>query len=155
MICEKCGTFNNDEAAFCTTCGADMKAQAPVAPAQPNPYQSNPYQNPYQPQNPNPYQNPYQPQNPYGAPPVAPAQPGKGLAIAGMVLGIISLLCFPYITGVLAIIFGAVAKSKGCKSGMATAAVVLGAIGVGLWLIMLVACQSGTAAYMELLEEFM
>ena len=156
MICEKCGTFNNDEAAFCTTCGADLKSQAPVAPAQPNPYQSNPYQsNPYQ--NATPYQNnPYQPQNakPYGAPPVAPAQPGKGLAIAGMVLGIISLLCFPYITGVLAVIFGAVAKNKGCKSGMATAGIVCGIIGVALWLLMLLAC-SGTGLMSELMYELM
>ena len=150
MICQKCGSFNNDDSVFCTTCGADLKNQAPATPVQPAaPYQAQP-QAPYQAQ-------PYQPQ-PYQQPvtPAAPKQPGQGLAIAGMILGIISLLCFPYITGVLAIIFGAVAKSKGCKSGMATAAIVLGAIGVGLWLIMLVACQSiGADMYMELLEELM
>lgn len=72
----------------------------------------------------------------------APKTPGLGLAIASMVLGIISLLCFPYITGVLAVIFGAVAKNKGCKSGMATAGIVCGIIGVALWLLMLLACSA-------------
>ena len=147
MICEKCGTFNNDEAVFCTTCGADLKNQAPVAPAAPvqqPPYQQNSYQNPYQ-------------QNPYQSAPVAQeSMPGKGLAIAGMILGIISLLCFPYITGVLGIIFGAIAKSKGCTSGMATTAIVCGAIGVGLWLVMLVACTATDSYfYMDLLEDLM
>lgn len=163
MICEKCGTFNNDEAVFCTTCGADLKNQAPVAPAAPvqqPPYQQAPYQQaPYQ-QNPyqqNPYQqNPYQ-QNPYQSVPAAEeSMPGKGLAIAGMILGIVSLLCFPYITGVLGIIFGAIAKSKGCTSGMATTGIILGAIGLGLWLIMLVACTAtDTFFYMDLLEDLM
>ena len=153
MICQKCGSFNNDDSVFCTTCGADLKNQAPATPVQPAaPYQPQaPYQaQPYQPQ-------PYQPQ-PYQQPVNVPKpkQPGMGLAIAGMVLGIISLLCFPYITGVLGIIFGAVAKSKGCRSGMATAAIVTGAIGVGLWLVMLVACSGmGGDMYMELLEELM
>ena len=111
---------------FCDKCGAQIEAGstfcgtcgAPVAaPAQPT----------------------------YTAAPAAnTAMPGKGLAIAGMILGIISLLCFPYITGTLGIIFGGIAKSKGCTSGMATAGIVCGVIGVALWLLMLVACGGTT-----------
>ena len=107
---------------FCDKCGAQIEAGstfcgtcgAPVAaPAQPT----------------------------YTAAPAAnTAMPGKGLAIASMILGIISLLCFPAITGTLGIIFGGIAKSKGCTSGMATAGIVCGVIGVALWLLMLVAC---------------
>ena len=87
--------------------------------------------------------------------------PGKGLAIAGMILGIVSLalFCIPYvnwIAGILGIIFGAIAKSKGCTSGMATTGIILGAIGLGLWLIMLVACASSDAYYFaDLLEDLM
>jgi hypothetical protein len=84
----------------------------------------------------------------------APKTPGLGMAIASMVLGIISLLCFPYITGVLAVIFGAVAKNNGYKSGMATAGIVCGIIGVALWLLMLLAC-SGTGLMSELMYELM
>lgn len=67
---------------------------------------------------------------------------GKGFAIAGMVCGIVSFFCFGIILGVLAIIFGAVAKNKGYRGGMATAGIVLGAIGLALYLIMLIACGS-------------
>ena len=74
---------------------------------------------------------------------------GKGFAIAGMVCGIVSMLCFPIILGVLAIIFGAVAKNKGYRGGMATAGIVLGAVAIALWLIMLIACGS-MIPFMEL-----
>lgn len=83
---------------------------------------------------------PAQAQPTYTAPAADAAMPGKGLAIASMILGIVSLLCFPAITGTLGIILGGVAKSKGCTSGMATAGIVCGVIGVALWLLMLVAC---------------
>lgn len=133
MICNKCGAEINDNTTFCTSCGAQV---TPAAPAQP-------YQAEAQPQA--PYQAPYQAQ------PQAPAKtakPGNGLAIAGLILGIVSFLCFPAITGTLGIIFGAVAKSKGNTSGMATAGIVCGAIGVALWLIMLIAC-SGSAGLLS------
>lgn len=76
----------------------------------------------------------------------APAQPyynaqtvpGKGLAIASLVLGIISLFLFPIVTGTLGIILGVVAKNKGCSSGLATGGIVCGIIGVAFWLIMLI-----------------
>ena len=118
-FCNHCGTPLQEGSTFCTTCGAQATNTQPQAPVQPQPQAQ-----------------------PYGAPTEKAPEPGKGLAIAGMVLGIVSFLCFPYRTGVLGIIFGGVAKSKGCKSGMATAGIVCGAIGVGLWLLMLIAFGS-------------
>ena len=129
MVCKNCFAENNDGAAFCTNCGAPLEAQpqAPVAePAAPQ------YEAPQQ------YTAPVQ--QPYGynpAPTPAPnaPQPGKGFAIAGMVCGIVSFFCFGVILGILAIVFGGVAKSKGNRSGMATAGIVCGAVGLGLWLL--------------------
>lgn len=81
---------------------------------------------------------PFTAQPVYGAPPSS--TPGKGLAIASMVCGIVSFFCFGIILGVLAVIFGAVAKNKGYTGGMATAGIVLGVVGLGLYIVMLVAC---------------
>ena len=123
MFCDKCGAVLPEGSLFCTSCGA----QVTVAPAQP-----------------------VQPQQPTCVYPAAtPAIPGKGLAIASMVLGIVSFFCFPVITGILAVVFGAISKSKGCRSGMATAGIVCGIIGVALWLLMLIIFGS-VGAYAEL-----
>ena len=65
-------------------------------------------------------------------------QRGKGLAIAAMVCGIVSFFCFGVILGILAVIFGGVAKSKGYKGGMATAGIVLGIIGLALYVLTLI-----------------
>jgi hypothetical protein len=57
-------------------------------------------------------------------------QNGNGLAIAGLVCGLVGLLFFPIVLGPLALIFGGIGWSKanrGAKhKGMAIAAVVLG-----------------------------
>ncbi len=63
----------------------------------------------------------------------------KGLSIAAMVLGIVSvvLYCFVYISipcSILAIIFGFVGKNKGAK-GMAIAGIVLGIIALALYIL--------------------
>ncbi len=124
MICKNCGFDNNDQAQFCVSCGTPLEQ-----PVEPQNYQQPNYQQPtYQQQ---PYNNGY---NQYQQ----PAVPGKGFAIASMVLGIISFLCTPIITGLLGIIFGGVAKSKGYRGGMATAGIVCGVIGLALWLIMII-----------------
>ena len=73
-----------------------------------------------------------------GYTPVSTNQPGKGFAIAGMVCGIVSFFCFGFILGLLAIIFGAVAKNKGYQGGMATSGVVLGCIALALYVVCLV-----------------
>jgi hypothetical protein len=78
--------------------------------------------------------------------PAAPAPTGKsnGMAVTGLVLGIIAVLLMwsiwpPIIVGVLAIIFGAVglnaAKTTGVGHGMAMAGLILGIIAVALALL--------------------
>ena len=49
---------------------------------------------------------------------------GKGFAITGMVLGIVSLFLFPFINAILAIIFGGLGR----RHGMGIAGIVLGVI---------------------------
>ncbi len=156
MICEKCGANLLDGARFCDKCGANVNTQVDATPDQPvyqdsvrfdaqgQPvnneagYQQNATQLP-------PYQQPstqlppYQQQNTYQQPAYGSAsQPGKGMAIASLICGIVSLICFAIITGSLGIIFGAIAKNKGCKSGMATAGIICGIIGVAFWLLYMI-----------------
>jgi hypothetical protein len=82
---------------------------------------------------PPPYQQPPPGYAPYGQPGY-PSSPGtNGFAIASMVLGILWLW---WIGSILALVFGYVAKSQirgsgQSGSGMATAGIVLGWIGVG------------------------
>lgn len=78
---------------------------------------------------------------PYGAPAypgmVTTAPPGRGLQIAGLVLGICSLfVIFSWVTatcGIIGVILGAVGMSKakkaGAPTGMGLAGVICGAIG--------------------------
>ncbi len=63
-------------------------------------------------------------------------QKGKGLAIASLVLGIVSFFVFAYIAGALAIILGGVAKKQGFRGGMATAGIVCGIVGIALTIIL-------------------
>ena len=70
---------------------------------------------------------------PYGGYPYAPPQRTNGLAIASMVLGILWLY---WIGSILALVFGYTAKRQirergEAGSGMATAGIVLGWVGVG------------------------
>ena len=132
MFCPNCGMYHGDDSVFCAGCGArlsgEQSAQQPV------------YQTPVPPPV---YQQPYY-QPPYHHVP-AP-DPGKGMGIAGMVLGIISIVlcCGWYISapcGVVGLIFsiiGAVKSRKiGSKNGCAIAGIVCSAI--GLVMIMLYA----------------
>ena len=124
MICKNCGSQNSDNVKYCESCGSALNPQG--------------YYNNTQNSQPTYYN-----QNPgYVAPNTStPTDPGKGFAIAAMVCGIVSFFCAAVITGTLGIIFGGVAKSKGSTSGMATAGIVCGAIGIALWLFMLIACN--------------
>ncbi|MCL2227345.1 MAG: DUF4190 domain-containing protein [Oscillospiraceae bacterium] len=66
---------------------------------------------------------------------------GKGMAIASLVLGILSVLdptfIFGIIMGIVGIVLAVMAKKKGYIGGMATAGMVLSIIGVALNGIML------------------
>lgn len=130
MICRHCGTSNPEGATSCINCGAgleDSSSQNSYGTSNYSQYDYNQSQYNQYTYN-QPYQNTYTNNQPQ-------PKPGTGLAIASMVCGIISFFCFAYIMGILGIVFGAVAKSKGCKSGMATAGIVCGILGIVLWLL--------------------
>lgn len=132
MFCPNCGAQNADGTAFCASCGSNLNAQQ--APAQQAPVQQPVYQQPV-------YQQPVYQQPAYQKP---ASVPGKGLAITGMVLGIVSLVlfCILYISIPCAIV-GAVlsgvglkkAKDAGMKNGMAVAGLVCSLIALGICVI--------------------
>ena len=124
MFCNNCGAEIADGAAFCTSCGASQGAPAPQ-----------------------------QAPMGYGQPPVYAAEPEQqqsiGLAVAGMVLGIVALVfscCVPYITFICALV-GCIlsgislAKHKGGK-GMAIAGLVCSIIGLVPAIIVVIAGAS-------------
>ena len=81
-------------------------------------------------------------------------QNGNGLAVAGLVCGLVGLLVFAPILGPLAIIFGGIGWSKanrGAKhKGMAIAAVVLGIADIVLWGVLLaVAVNNGGSLFVN------
>lgn len=121
--------------------GQPEYGQAPYGQPQyaPTPYPPTQYGQPLQGQPPYgqaPYGQPYPP--PYGYPPLV--QRTNGMAIASMVLGILWLY---WIGSVLALVFGYIAKNQirergEAGGGMATAGIVLGWIGVGIFAVVLV-----------------
>lgn len=96
--------------------------------------QANNYQQP-------PYGQPYntapQYQQPYGYYQQPAIHPGRSYAIAGMILGIVSFFIMTLVTGVLAIVFGCIARSKGFKTPMANSGIILGSISIGIGLLVI------------------
>ena len=85
---------------------------------------------------------PQAPPQPYGAPTYTPPpqKQGAGLAIASMVLGILWLY---WIGSILALVFGYIARKQirergEAGGGMATAGIVLGWIGVAVFVLAVV-----------------
>ncbi|MCZ2810956.1 DUF4190 domain-containing protein [Modestobacter sp. VKM Ac-2979] len=92
-------------------------------------------------------------QPPYGPPPYgygyAPPRSTNGLAIASMVLGIVWLY---WLGSILALVFGYVAKKQIRErgengGGMATAGIVLGWVGVGLFVIVVLFGVAASTGY--------
>lgn len=122
------------------TAPVNLTKEQPQTPPQP---QSPPTPPPYQPPNANQQQN-YnggqpqgQPAQPYGNPPGYADNGAKGMSVAGMVLGILSiiLLASPFVglgLGIVALCLGVASKKRlpQGEQGMATAGVVLGIIGI-------------------------
>ncbi len=142
MICRNCNTNNPDNVKFCARCGAplftnnrpDYGAQGYADQRYVNPGYVDPrYADPR-------YADPRYANPGYGYPYNQPASPPlQGLAIASMICGIISFFVNLFvfmIPSLLAIIFGAVAKGKGNKSGMATAGIVCGSISLALYILL-------------------
>jgi hypothetical protein len=135
MDCSKCGTPNAPNSAFCASCGTPLTVQGGVI--QPPP--GAPPVTGYAPMSPAPAY----------TQPVSTAKRTSGMAIASLVLGIISLgLGFTFIPSVLAIIFGIIAVSQTGRDpnlggrGMAIAGIIMGIIGLffGIMLVGILAC---------------
>lgn len=93
------------------------------------------------------YQNYGQPQN------------GRGLAIASMVLGIVScVFCWVWYivipAGVVGLILGIVFKKKGGQSGMATAGVICSIVGLALVVLLYVLVFAGLFATIGWLGDY-
>lgn len=150
MYCPNCGMNNADGVTFCANCGSQLENQQ--APQQPE------YQAPYQ---------PYPSQPAYNAAPAPKASvPGKGLGIASLILGIISIvtLCLAYtsvplICGILSFIFSLVGKSQskkaGASNGCAVAGLILSIICIAIHLLALFLVIIGATFIEDIFEEFM
>jgi lysylphosphatidylglycerol synthetase-like protein (DUF2156 family) len=110
---------------------------------------------------------PQPPQPPQPAqPPVPPGVPGQtnGMAVAGMVCGILGvvLFWFPYLSiilGILALVFGFVGRSKavqlgGVGAGMATTAIITGAVAIVAGVIFLIYVLTKVDEAQDILDEF-
>lgn len=142
MFCKKCGKELPVDAAFCPACGTPVEqthhSQEPKGYEAPR-YYNNRREDPgrVEPETSHEYQ-----ENGYtyryshgGMTPDPEPKPGdrRGMAIASLILGIISLVCccMPVIaigTGLVAIILGALSATSSGQ-GMAVAGIVLGVIG--------------------------
>lgn len=145
MFCSQCGTNNADNAAFCAGCGA------PLANGQPLKQETPVQDTPMQPENPV-YQAPQNDFQPSYTPTPNPSLPGKGMGIAGMILGIASIvfMCTFYLAlpcAIVGLILSCSAKSKakkaGMKNGFAVAGIITSAIGLGLGIIYLILAAIG------------
>jgi hypothetical protein len=58
--------------------------------------------------------------------------PKQGLAVAGLVCGIVAFFLLPPLMGALGIIFGAISWKAGNKLGMAATIVSIAGLGVGM-----------------------
>lgn len=146
MFCKNCGAQLSEGAAFCPNCGtavvkevAEPVYQQPAEPQQPV------YRQPAEPQQPV-YQQPVYQQPVYqpvvnGAP---RSNPGKGMGIAALIMGIVSCCFFwiPYfniiclmmsIAGMILSIIGLKkSKSAGASAGISVAGLVLSIVGLVL-----------------------
>jgi hypothetical protein len=119
MFCAECGTQNPDTNQFCKNCGKPLRKPQQVPAPQPAAVPAPPVtaQPPVQPV--------YYPPQPAGVQPpsagagvlAAPVKPrlNKGmlvLSIVGIIIGIGSWVRYPYILGILAIVFGGIAIAK-------------------------------------------
>lgn len=157
-FCAKCGVQNNDNDAFCYSCGTLFEEQNQAQPQQQQEqqqqqvWQQQPQQAWQQPQ-----QQPVYQQQAYQQPGMQPAKPSAGMAIASMVLGICALLfscCIPYLPfflAVVAVILGglSLAKKQGGK-GMAIAGLVCGIIALIPSLMVLIGGAALTSALSDL-----
>lgn len=149
MFCESCGSSVPDGQAFCSNCGAPVNQAAQAQPV----YQQ-PVAQPVQPV----YQQPVVAQ-PVVQPVIVqqPAAKSSGLAIAGLIMGIFTLIfCWVpvvgFILGILGLIFSiaGIAKKNGGAKGAAIAGLVMTIIGAIISVVMFAAVlATSTSSYVE------
>lgn len=140
MFCPNCGAQNADNAPFCANCGSRFE-QAPAAPVAPG-------------------------YTPVGVPPVAPvANPGKGMGITSMVLGILAilLLCTSLTwvaigCAIVGVILGAMGMKKskevGMSNGMGIAGLVCSIIALALCVIAIIFVAAFAYEYASFVNSF-
>ena len=170
MFCPYCATQNADYAKFCAGCGAKLIDEQSICsePAQPAYWQQpcEPQPQPPAYQQPSyqqlPYQQPMVQQPAYQQPAYFPYQqndpvPGKGMGVAGMVLGISSLvLCSVwYIAGpcaliglILSIVSMCKARKAGKNNGFALTGIICCGIGLLIAVLLGVAVMSTLAGWL-------
>lgn len=136
--CQKCGTFNDENESFCTSCGASLGISMSDS-------------------------NSFNPQASNSLPVIAK---NNGMAIASLVLGIagIPFICCCYsgtIMGILAVVFGFISRNKIRASGgtekgdgMALAGIITGFVAVGLSILLIVLSLTNVLSSNEFWNEF-
>ena len=91
----------------------------------------------------------------YPMAPVQPPVPGKGAALASLILGIVSIvltvtccgMIISWIPALVGLILGIVARAKGNKSGMSIAGLILCGLSLGLILVLTVLSAAGVGNF--------
>jgi len=153
MFCESCGASVPEGQSICPNCGAAVAQAAPAA----QPVYQQPVAQPVYQQ---PVAQPVVQVQPVVVQQPAPAGKSSGMAIAGLIMGIFTLIfCWVpvvgFILGILGLIFSiaGIAKKNGGAKGAAIAGLVLTIIGAIVSVVMLGAVlTAGTSSYMEAAE---
>ena len=142
MLCSNCGANIPDDSKACSYCGVPVNQQQPQF-QQPEQQAQPAYQQPV-------YQSPA-----FSQPvPHMTEMPGKGMGVASLVLGIVSLVmfCIWYLSlpcGIVGLILGVVsmnkAKSVGMRNGTAVGGLVCSCIALGLTILVYVLAIIGLA----------
>lgn len=160
-FCTNCGQSLPENAKACPNCGTFVEGAVPEAPVQdttytaPESFSAEPQSNYASAQS---YhtdtQNPYNAQQPYNVYTQPQQVPGRGMGIASLILGIVSLVffCLPYLglpCGIAGLILGCMANSKakqaGMKNGVALGGIITSSIGLAINLLILVLAIVGLA----------
>lgn len=160
MYCKNCGTLINEGALFCHNCGKEIKTAEPKVDTNEQDIIKSEVN--VQEQNPSPFAQPMA-DAPVNTPTTAQKNEKSdrsALAVASLVLGIVSLLplcCVNTITAVLGLIFGII-SIKSSKRGMAIAGIILSVIAIVAALVTLfisfIGMMRGVAASPDLYNFF-
>lgn len=117
--CSACGGELRETDLICPTCGATI-LRSPASGVQ-SPYPQQPL---------------YQQNMPYPYP--VRQSPSQGMAVASLVMSILSWVLCPVVFAIVGLIFGLIARSNDRTNGMALAGVVVSIINIVIWVLFLV-----------------